>query len=193
MLIRLDFSDGPPRGRALRVTPSRGSGTHIIAQLSPHLPFKDGSIDEITLGRSLAGAGQFPAVMRELWRVCRPGTLVRARLPHASSSWAASRQPEPVRPFTLETFAAFDPGSDLAPANGRAAFRLEGGRLYLTGPRAGGSGVSRARGAVASVVEAFVNQNRGMQYRWERWLAPWLGGFEEFAVVLRAVKDPGLG
>ena len=50
-----------------------------------------------------------------------------------------------------------------------------------------------ARGAFAGVIEGFVNQNRGMQYRWERWFYPLVGGFEELYVVLSAIKQTTFG
>ncbi len=45
-------------------------------------------------------------------------------------------------------------------------------------------------GLFARIIEGFANQNRGMQYRWERWFAPLFGGFEELYVVLSTVKEP---
>jgi hypothetical protein len=32
-----------------------------------------------------------------------------------------------------------------------------------------------------------------MQYRWERWFSPLVGGFEEFYVVLSALKQTSFG
>ena len=191
VIVRLDFGDEVRRPRTLRVGPARGAGVHIVAQLGQYLPFKQRSVDELFLGRSLAHANDLVAAMTELWRVSKPGAILRLRLPHASSSWAVSRDPKHRGHFTLETFSYFDPREGDPACPGAASFRVEQARLYLTAPRrAQARGLAVARGVIAPMIEAFVNQNRGMQYRWERWFAPLVGGFEEFAVVLSAVKEP---
>ncbi len=192
-MIRLDFGDGVRRARALRLAPQSGPDVQIVAQLSPHLPFKDSSIDEIFVDRALAHAEDVPGTMEEIWRISRPGTVIHLRLPHASSTWAVSRDPRHSRQFTLETFNYFDPERNNRTCVSSASFRVEHARLYLTGPRPNGRGLALARGAFARVIEGFVNQNRGMQYRWERWFAPLVGGFEEFSIVLSAVKETSLG
>lgn len=191
MIVRLDFGDELPRPRTLRVGPAGAAGVQVIAQLGQYLPFRQSSVDELFLGRSLAHANDLLVAMTELWRVCKPGAILRVRLPHASSSWAVSRDPTQRGHFTLETFSYFDPRDNGPACSGRASFRVEQARLYLTAPRrAQARGMAIARGVIAPMIEAFANQNRGMQYRWERWFAPLVGGFEEFAVVLSAVKEP---
>ena len=193
MIVRLDFGGEAKRGRCLRVAEQPGPGVRIVASLSDRLPFRSNSVDEIFLDHALAHAERFPAIMEELWRVSKPGTLVHLRLPHASSSWAASRDPRHGAHYTLETFNYFDPRfSDPACAS-PASFQVEHARLYLTGARRTARGLALARGVFARVLEGVVNQDRGMQYRWERWFAPFVGGFEEFYVVLSAVKQPAFG
>ena len=193
MIVRLDFGDGGRRVRTLRVAPRPAPNVQIVAQLSPHLPFKDASVDEVFLDRSLAHAEDFLGVLEEFWRISRPGTLLHLRLPHASSSWAVSRDPRHSRHFTLETFHYFDPRFSDPGCLSSASFRLEHAHLYLTGPRPSARGLALARNAFARIIEGFVNQNRGMQYRWERWFAPLIGGFEEFYVVLSANKETSAG
>jgi len=190
VIVRLDFGGEARRARALRIG-SKGRAVHVQAALSPRLPFKDGSVDEIFLDHELAHAEDFPGIMEELWRISKPGTIIHARLPHASSSWATSRDPRHRQPFTLETFNYYDPRFSDPRCHGRASFRLEHARLFLTGARGDARGLALARGAFSRVIEGLVNQDRGMQYRWERWFAPLVGGFEEFYVVLSATKDAG--
>ena len=190
MIVRLDFGRARRRARTLRVAPAPGPDVHIVAQLGPRLPFRDNSVDEIFLDGSLAHIDDpFTETMEELWRISKAGTVLHIRLPHASSSWAVSRDPRHARHFTLETFNYFDPRFKNAHCPTPASFRLEHARLYLTGPRPQARGLALARGLVSRVIEAFVNQDRGMQYRWERWLAPLVGGFEELYVVLSAIKE----
>jgi hypothetical protein len=190
VIVRLDFGGEARRSRALRIG-SNGRAVHVQAALSSKLPFKDSSVDEIFLDHELAHAEDFPGIMEELWRISKPGTIVHARLPHASSSWAMSRDPRHGRPFTLETFNYYDPRFSDPRCHGRASFRLEHAHLFLTGARGDARGLALARGAFSRVIEGLVNQDRGMQYRWERWFAPLVGGFEEFYVVLSVSKDAG--
>ena len=193
MIVRLDFGGEARRGRCLRVAERRAPGVGVVAKLSPQLPFRSNSVDEIFLDHALAHTENFPGIMEELWRVSKPGTLVHLRLPHASSSWAISRDPRHGAHYTLETFNYFDPRFKDPKCASPASFQLEHARLYLTGARRSDRGLALARGAFARVIEGLVNQNRGIQYRWERWFAPFLGGFEEFYVVLSAVKQPAFG
>jgi SAM-dependent methyltransferase len=193
MIVRLDFGGEARRGRCLRVAERPAAGVRIVAKLSPDLPFRSNSVDEIFLDHVLAHTENFPAIMEELWRVSKPGTLVHLRLPHTSSSWALSRDPRHGAHYTLETFNYFDPRFKDPKCASPASFQVEHARLYLTGARRGARGLALARGAFARILEGLVNQDRGMQYRWERWFAPFVGGFEEFYVVLSAVKQPSFG
>lgn len=193
MIVRLDFGGEARRARSIRIAAAPAQGVQIVAQLGAELPFRDSSVDEIFLDRTLAHADSFVAIMEELWRISKPGTIVHARLPHASSSWALSRDPRHSSHYTLETFNYFDPRFQDPKCASPASFRLEHARLYLTGARSQARGLALARGVFARIIEQIVNQDRGMQYRWERWFAPLVGGFEEFYVVLSAIKQPTFG
>lgn len=193
MIVRLDFGRERRRPHTLRLASSEAPDVQVITQLSSHLPFKDNSVDEIFLDRSLAHSSDFMGVMEELWRICRPNTIIHLRLPHASSSWVISRDPRHSQHYTLETFNYFDPRFRDSTCTSSASFRVEHARLYLTGARRDARGLALARGAFGRIFEGMVNQNRGMQYRWERWFAPLVGGFEEFYVVLSAIKKTPFG
>ncbi len=193
MIVRLDFGGEAKRARAIRVSPSPGLGVQILAQLSPSLPFRDSAIDEIFLDHTLAHADGFIGIMEELWRISKPNTIIHVRLPHGSSSWAISRDPRHAKAYTLETFNYFDPRFNHSGCESHARFRVEHARLYLTGARRDARGLALARGVFSGIIEGMVNQNRGMQYRAERWFAPLVGGFEEFYVVLSTIKDTPFG
>jgi hypothetical protein len=187
MIVRLDFGEGGLHARSMRVAAARGAGVQILAELGTRLPFKDGTVDEVFLDRALAHREDFVPIMEELWRVCRPSALVHVRVPHASSSWALSRDARHSRHFTLETFNYFDPRFNDPACTSPATFRVEQSKLYLAGARRTSNGM--ARGPFARVIESVANRSRGMQYRWERWFAPLIGGFEELYVALSVVKD----
>lgn len=169
----------------------------IRASLDRGLPLRDSTIDEVFADRVLEHVDDFVGVLEELWRVSKPGALIHLRLPHASSPWATSRDPRHQRQYTIETFEYFSPrrvrqGADSPRRRQhecptRAVFEIERCRLLLTARDGPDRGRGLAQGPVARVLEAVANRNRGMQYRWERWLGH-LIGFDELYVALSAVK-----
>lgn len=188
MMVRLDFGGQARRAAVLRVGRARQPGVQLLAELGPRLPFRDEAVDEVFLERTMAHVDDFIATLEELWRISKPGTLLHLRLPHASSSWAVTRDPRHARLYTLETFNYFDPRYRSSECQSRASLQVEQCRLHLAGARGHVRGLALARGVFAGAIERIANQSRGMQYRWERWLAALVGGFEEFSVVLSVVK-----
>jgi hypothetical protein len=160
----------------------------IVAEPGPHLPLKASSVDELFVGRMIAWRSDIAATLDELWRVSKPGALIHLTLPHASSVISASRDANPRPLLTLNTFNYYDPR--LKPWDAPAtAFAIERARLRVAGQRADDTGLALARGPFAQFIEKLANGSRGSQYRFERWFANLIGGFEEFDVVLAVVKD----
>jgi SAM-dependent methyltransferase len=187
MMVRLDFGSGAANAvRALRVASSPAAGVAFVAEAGPHLPFRDGSIDELFVGRAIAWRVDIAETLDELWRVGKPGALVHLTLPHASSSLALSRDPRPRPLLTLNTFNYYDPLGKPADAP-PTAFSIERARLRVAGQRGADTGLALARGPFATFIEKLANGSRGSQYRFERWFANVIG-FEEFDVVLSVVK-----
>jgi len=187
MMVRLDFSGAEmTAARALRVAPAPAPAVAVVAEAGPHLPLRDGCIDEIFLGRTVGWRGDIAETLDELWRVSKPGALIHLTLPHASSSIAVSRDPKPRPLLTLNTFNYYDPRTKPADAP-PTAFAIERARLRIAGERAADAGLALARGPFASFIEKLANGSRGSQYRFERWFANVIG-FEEFDVVLSVVK-----
>ena len=188
MMVRLDFTGGAKQAaRALRVAPVPASGVALIAQAGPHLPFVDMSVDEIFGGRAIAWRSDVAETLDELWRVCKPGALIHLTLPHASSTLAMTRDARPRPMLTLNTFNHYDPRTKPADAPA-TSFTVERARLKVAGERSADSGLALARGPFAQFIEKLANGSRGSQYRFERWFAGLMGGFEEFDVVLSVVK-----
>ena len=189
MMVRLDFGGrATAAARALRVRARAAPGVAIVAECGPHLPFRDSSIDELFVDRAIARRRDIAETLDELWRVSRPGALIHLRLPHASSIIAVSRDPHAQPLLTLDTFNYYDPRFSTAPAQSGTAFAIERARLHLAGPRGDDTGLALARGPLARFIEKLANGSRGSQYRFERWFSGLFGGFEEFSVVLSAVK-----
>lgn len=191
-MVRLDFTGRAKRAaRATRVGPTALPGVAMISECSPRLPFRDASVDEMFVDDAIARRSDIAETLDELWRVAKPGALVHLRLPHASSSLAVSRDPRPKPLLTLDTFNYYDPRSKPWDAHSPAMFTVERARLRVAAGRGGGdAGMALARGPFAQFIEKLANGSRGSQYRFERWLAPLFGGFEEFEVVLGVVKEP---
>jgi len=190
MMVRLDFSGRAKKAaRAIRVAGAAEPGVSFVAEAGPRLPFADESIDEIFVGRAIAYRDDIGQTIGELWRISKPGALIHLTLPHASSTIAMSRDPHPRPMLTLQTFNYYDPRTKPADAP-EAAFTVERARLRVAGQRGDDSGLALARGPFAQFVEKLANSSRGSQYRFERWFAALIGGFEEFDVVLSVVKQP---
>jgi hypothetical protein len=187
MMVRLDFTGGAKSAaRALRVAPAPADGVAVVAEAGPRLPFGDGCIDELFVGRAVAWRSDIAETLDELWRVSRPGALIHLTLPHASSTLALSRDARPRPMLTLNTFNYYDPRTKPADAP-PTAFVIERAHLRVAGERGADAGLALARGPFASFIEKLANGSRGSQYRFERWFANVIG-FEEFDVVLAVVK-----
>lgn len=189
MMVRLDFT-GRAKGaaRALRVAPEPAHGVAVVAEAGPRLPFGDGCIDELFVGRAVAWRSDIAETLDELWRVGKPGALIHLTLPHASSTVALSRDPRPRPLLTLNTFNYYDPRTKPVDAP-PTAFALERAHLRVAGQRGADAGLALARGPFTAFIEKLANGSRGSQYRFERWFANVIG-FEEFDVVLAVVKPP---
>ena len=187
MMVRLEFGSGASNAaRAFRVASASATGVAIVAEAGPRLPFRDGSIDELFVGRAVAWRSDIAETLDELWRVGKAGALVHLTLPHSSSSLALSRDPRPRPLLTLNTFNYYDPRSK-PPDAPPTAFSIERARLRVAGQRGADTGLALARGPFATFIEKLANGSRGSQYRFERWFANVIG-FEEFDVVLSVVK-----
>ena len=182
-IVRIDLGGGRRPG-ALTLA---AVNADITASLDTGLPLRDNAVDEVFAEGALEHVGDFVGALEELWRVAKPGALIHLRLPHASSPWATSRDPRHQRQYTIETFEYFAPGRQQPGCPTRATFQIERCRLLLTARRGPNRGRGLAQGSVARLLEAVANRNRGMQYRWERWLGH-LIGFDEMYVALSVVK-----
>jgi len=189
MMVRIDLgAAGGMAARALRVRGKPAPGVALVAEAGPRLPFRDESIDEVFVGRAISHRADIAETLDELWRLSRPGALIHLTLPHASSMLAVTRDPRAGPLLTLNTFNYYDPRLKPPDVPTPATFSIERARLRVAGLRGDDSGLALARGPFARFIEKLANGSRGSQYRFERWFAGLIGGFEEFDVVLSAVK-----
>lgn len=71
-------------------------------------PFEDSSFDEIYLDNSLEHLDNVIRIMEELYRICKPGGLVKIIVPYFRSHYAYI-DPTHKHFFTINSFAHFDP------------------------------------------------------------------------------------
>ena len=179
-MIKLDIGCRTQRRDVIGIDCDEVPSGGIWASLETGLPFKDNSVDVIYAYHVLEHVPDLVKAMEELWRVCKEGSQVYVRVPHASSSYVTWVDPTRSRGLTIETFAAFA-------IYERARFDLDYARLrFIT--RDTGAVPNPLRRLLADVLEAVANHNRGTQYRCERWWGPWVG-FDEAFIILRAMKE----
>ena len=75
-------------------------------------PFKDNSFDKIIATHVLEHLADLPRVMEELWRILKPGGILKITVPHFSSHNAFC-DPTHRRYFTFETFDYWDSSTQL--------------------------------------------------------------------------------
>jgi SAM-dependent methyltransferase len=111
--MKLDLGCGDKRhegfirvDRSLRVEPD------VVLDLEKiPWPWPDGSVDEIVMSHVLEHLGQEPAVffeiMRELYRIMRPGAKIHITVPHPRSDnfLAAPGHVRPILPQTMHLFS----------------------------------------------------------------------------------------
>lgn len=179
-MIKLDIGCHTQRRDVIGIDPYLVPPGGVQATLAVGLPFKDNSVDVIYAYHVLEHAPDLVKAMEELWRVCKEGSLVYARVPHASSSYVTWIDPTHQRGLTIETFAAFTTYE-------RARFDLDYARLRFITPNRDVE-PNPLRRLLGDVLEALANHNRAAQYRCERWWGSWVG-FDEAFIILRAMKE----
>jgi len=73
-------------------------------------PLEDSSFDEIYLDNTLEHLNDVIRVMEEVYRICKPGGLVKIIVPYFRSTWAFI-DPTHKHFFTVNSFAYFDPAN----------------------------------------------------------------------------------
>src|SRR5688572_30052085 len=134
-------------------------------------PFRDSSVGRVFAWHVVEHLDDLPALMAEVWRICRPGALVYFRFPHAGSTQAAWSDPTHRRGLTLETFDYFDAQTLSGEMFGyyhAAPFRVLKRRLTLSAnaedPLKAVPPHSRVRRVAGRVLDGLANRDRRQQY-----------------------------
>lgn len=75
-------------------------------------PFENSMFDEIYIDNTLEHLDDVIRVMEEIYRICKPGGLVKVIVPYFRSVWA-SIDPTHKTFFTVNSLAYFDPDHDI--------------------------------------------------------------------------------
>lgn len=105
--MRLDLGCGSRRRFGYIGMDKWRSGTvDIVCDLEQGFPIESDSVDGIYCHHFLEHVSNLPFLMKEIFRVCRPGALVEVTVPYYASV-GAFKDPTHVNFFTEETFRYF--------------------------------------------------------------------------------------
>src|SRR6185437_4410293 len=79
----------------------------IVADITKGIPLPDNSVVELRATYVLEHIKDVPAIMEEIYRICKPDARVLIRVPYFKST-AAFKDPTHVSFFTERTFEYFD-------------------------------------------------------------------------------------
>lgn len=160
----------------------RGS-THVIADLSRSLPFRNGSVSAIYIYHVMEHL-DFVRLMDELHRVLTPEGRLHIRVPHASS-FGFWDDPTHVRPFTSRTFDYWEPNYHQE-YGFRTRFNVLSRKLHFLG----NPDINRFKTLpwLTNPLCRLLNTMANAHIRFcERFWARYVGGFAEVEFLLRKV------
>lgn len=79
----------------------------IVADITKGIPLADNSVDAVLANNILEHLPDTVFIMREIWRVCKPGAKVVIKVPYFRST-AAFKDPTHIKFFTERTMEYFD-------------------------------------------------------------------------------------
>ncbi len=89
---------------------NEGPGVDLVVDLDAaswtYIPFEDDSVDEFLLSHVLEHVRHTLDLMREIYRIAKPGARMTIRLPYGSSN-DAFEDPTHVRPYFADSFMYF--------------------------------------------------------------------------------------
>jgi len=172
---------------------ARLGAVDVLADITCGLPFRDNSVDEVHAQHVLEHFDDLVGVMREVYRVCKPGGRFVVTVPHSSSHFMTWRDPTHRRGLNLSTFEYFDrstfDGRTFAYYSGVNFRRVYARLRFVAGGNKGRYAVNRrfVSALFTDMLEALANRSPYAQHLCERWWGHWFGIAEAYA-VLEAVK-----
>ena len=152
-------------------------------------PFPDDEFDEIYCNHVLEHLDNVVATMKELYRIGKNKCKIFIRVPHASCSFTTWSDPTHRRAFTSGSFNYFDSS---CPLSYYAGINIKTKKILLHyclyGGRVNNKRVTKIPLFLANFIDLLANLNRTTQLIFERFLANFIGGFEEIYFELEIIK-----
>lgn len=146
-------------------------------------PFKESSVDEVFMEHVLEHLDDPLSVIQELYRISKPGGILKIKTPHFSCTWI---HPGHKSAISTQLFNYFIPGTD--DYYGSCEFEvLERKMSWLRpeDPLRPKNKRSLTLKAVSAFFSALANAHQGLC---ERVWCYWVGGFEEIRFKVRVIK-----
>ena len=136
----------------------------MLLDLENKLPFDDNSVDEILTSHVLEHINNFVQLMQEIYRVSKPGTLIKIKAPFYTG-WGQYNDPTHVRFFTPFTFQYFKKNSAYSHEVGCEEDMFEVDKVKIIF----GIGVSRR---LNFLINPIVNFSHKIYCRFFAWIFP---------------------
>lgn len=104
-------------------------GVDVVHDIEKGLPFKDNEFDYVYTSHTLEHISNLDLVMKEIWRVAKPGALVEIIVPYWSFAGAVTN-PDHKRVFTYNTFVYYSNKWEFCPKDAKFGIVKRELRLY---------------------------------------------------------------
>lgn len=141
------------------------------------LPFKKDSVDEVLANHVFEHINNFMPLMRDLYRICKPGAIIKIRTPFYSA-WGQYNDPTHVRFFTPFTFNYFEGEHNYSHEvkNGSGInFKVERARIHF--------GIGKSS-ILNRIIDPIINSNQRFYCRFFAFILP----AAEIEFILTVIK-----
>lgn len=146
-------------------------------------PFKESSVDEVFMEHVLEHLDDPLNVIQELYRISKPGGILKIKTPHFSCTWI---HPGHKSAISTQLFNYFIPGTD--DYYGNCEFKvLERKMAWLRpdDPLRPNNKRSTFLKTISNILSGLANMHQGLC---ERIWCYWVGGFEEIRFTVEVIK-----
>ena len=150
-------------------------------------PFKDSEFDEIHCYHIIEHIADVIKFMEELYRIIKPEGVLYIRVPHASCIKSAWTDPTHIRPFTVRSFYDYFGEKSKFGYYSKTNFQVITQKMnYCLYDGQRETSIPRWWQLFWNKIGNF---NFNSQNLFERFLAQYIGGYEELYVELKAIKQ----
>jgi hypothetical protein len=150
-------------------------------------PIKGDYFSEIHINHVIEHLDSTIKLMEEVYRICENGARVFIRVPHASCSMVSWQDPTHKRPYTCTSFYYFSKEYGYSYYH-NVNFKIKKVRLNYCLYDGAKKERNRIPKWFQNIWNTLANFNYTSQLIFERFLAGYIGGFEELYVELEVIK-----